>query len=546
MNGKDIFTGLKYIGSDLIEKAETGQFPEDERRDFLPEPKPRKLVVRKEAAPSRPRLTRRPVFIAAVIALMVFLVGCTAVVLLRLDKLRASQESYVTKTRYSEDGTKLLPTEKLRGTYILAGETGKARPAVQAWIDFLREWDPEGTKGKDAYASGTGDAYEKTLDDKRAEICKTYGLPQVGERLVIQSDTALFTQLLGMDRLITADGALDAPLDGGWFYACGNFSACYPNTVLKGSDSGEDLTFMMIYSYWDGNYFDSSAQLVIHDEDAVQEWNHTLPGGENVLIVMDAVGDSYILYDRGDAFISVQVYNVGLDWLNPADVMTHRDMERIADSLILTPKPEEISNISQLQAEVDEEYRAAVDETEPPEVVAERKRVYEENECLDSFSALITRMRDHEDYFTSHKSGDFENFWDTMNYTLLDVTGDGEEDLLLGKDGHIRSIWSMVDGKTKCIAQADVGVLCEGNILWDYHYLDGAGYNWYRRLDQGDYMVPILDVEYSVYDETWWKYDMVQDPSGATREAISEEEMQKIVDSYTPVSLDWKSVKEFS
>ena len=41
---------------------------------------------------------------------------------------------------------------------------------------------------------------------------------------------------------------------------------------------------------------------------------------------------------------------------------------------------------------------------------------------------------------------------------LLDVTGDGEEDLLLGKDGHIRSIWSMVDEKTKCIAQADVGM----------------------------------------------------------------------------------------
>ena len=27
MNGKDIFRGLQYIGDDLIENAETGQFP---------------------------------------------------------------------------------------------------------------------------------------------------------------------------------------------------------------------------------------------------------------------------------------------------------------------------------------------------------------------------------------------------------------------------------------------------------------------------------------------------------------------------------------
>lgn len=481
MNGKDIFKGLNYIGSDLIENAEIGQFPQDERQDSLTEGKPRKLAVK----PVRSVKARRPVLIAAMIALMVFLVGCTAVALLRLDNLRAKQEGYITKTRYQEDGTKVLPTEKLRGTYILASENSKARPAVQAWIDFLKEFDPDGTKGAEAYASGTGDAYEKALDDKVAEISRTYGLPQVGEQLIIQSDPALFTNLLGMDSLITAGGTLDTILDGGWFYGCGNFSALYGNTVLKNTDAGEDLDFRMQYSYWDGNFFDPSAQFVIDDEGAVQEWNHTRPDGENVLIVMDPVGDAHILYDRGDAFISVRVYNVGWDWLNPADVMTHHDMERIADSLVLTPKPEAVSNISQLQAELDAKYQASVDETEPPEVVEERKRQYEENECLNSFSALIERMRDHEDYFTSHMSGGFENFWGTMNFCLWDVTGDGEEDLLLGKDGHIRSIWSMVDKKTSCIAIADVGVLCEGNILWDYRYLDGAGYHWYFRLDQG-------------------------------------------------------------
>lgn len=531
MNGKDIFKGLTCIGSDLIENAEFGQFPDSERQ----EDKRRKHFA-----------VRRPVLAAALIALAVLLVGCGAAVVLHLDSMKAKEESYMTKTRYQEDGTKLLPTEKLRGTYILAGENSKAKPAVQAWIDYLKESDPKGTKGEEAYATGTVEAYQQTLKDKQAEICKTYGLPQAGERLVIQSDTALFTKLLGMDSLIQSGGALETTLDGGWFYACGNFGALYPNTVLKGSDAGEDLTFMMDYYYYDGNYFESSAQLVIHDVEAIQEWNHTLPGGENVLIVMDAIGDAYILYDRGDAFICVRVYNVGWDWDNPADVMTHRDMERIADSLILTPKPGEVSNIAQLQAELDEQYQAAADETEPPEVVEARKREYEENELQDSFSALIARMRDHEDYFQSRISGDFENFWNTMNFTLRDVTGDGQEDLLLGKDGYIRSIWSMVNGKTSCIGVAEMGVLCEGNLLWDYRYLDGAGYNWYYRLDQGSFMTPILDVEYSVHDETWYKIDPTKENNGPDSwEKISEEEMQRIVDSYKPVELSWKSVQEF-
>ena len=53
-------------------------------------------------------------------------------------------------------------------------------------------------------------------------------------------------------------------------------------------------------------------------------------------------------------------------------------------------------------------------------------------------------------------------------------------------------------------------------------------------------------MEYSVHDETWWKIDYTKDESSENKEKISEEQMQEIVDSYTPVSLDWKSVKEFS
>ena len=58
MNGKDIFLGLKYVGDDLIEKAEYGEFP-----------------IRVENSGRR---FRRSFFIAAIIGLLMLLVGCAS------------------------------------------------------------------------------------------------------------------------------------------------------------------------------------------------------------------------------------------------------------------------------------------------------------------------------------------------------------------------------------------------------------------------------------------------------------------------------------
>ena len=64
MNGKDIFLGLKYVGDDLIEKAEYGQFPAKE--DIMTVANKRKLI-------------RRPFLVAAIIAMLLMLVGCALV-----------------------------------------------------------------------------------------------------------------------------------------------------------------------------------------------------------------------------------------------------------------------------------------------------------------------------------------------------------------------------------------------------------------------------------------------------------------------------------
>ena len=60
MNGKDIFLGLKYVGDDLVEEAEYGRFS---------------MNIDNHGKTK----IRRPFFLAALIALLLLLVGCAIV-----------------------------------------------------------------------------------------------------------------------------------------------------------------------------------------------------------------------------------------------------------------------------------------------------------------------------------------------------------------------------------------------------------------------------------------------------------------------------------
>ena len=81
MNGKDIFLGLKYVGEDLIQEAEYGSFS----------------AKSEKKSASAKRVLKKPVLIAALIGLMLFLMGCAWVVMKMQDfKIgQTSGEAYV-------------------------------------------------------------------------------------------------------------------------------------------------------------------------------------------------------------------------------------------------------------------------------------------------------------------------------------------------------------------------------------------------------------------------------------------------------------------
>ena len=535
MNGKDIFLGLQYVGEDLIELAEYGQFPSG---------------AAKPAGKAGTGTLKRHLTVAAIIALMLLLVGCAAWLCLHLEDLRIGEETYVENMRYREDGSKIPPTEKVKQFICIAGPEGSRNQlAAKEWLDFKQRYDPDGSLWKAAggfekpaqYDDYT-DAYTQEMLDKIDEICQKYDLLLTGDAVIFQQgDQDLLAQVLGIESVVKENSGLTLEFGGARVSACGNFNVSY-QAALQNPQTGEDYTFTLIYDYRDKAYF-TSGYLIIEDGEAVQQWNYTLPDGTEVLIVSDQGGDAYILRDREDAFVDITIRNVGWNWDSPGDVMSRADMELIAKALDYSLKPQKVEDTARLQAQLEADWQARQNQGEDSAEVERRRQLLEENEHCDSYKDLICRMRDNESYFTDYCSVAYEHFWDTMEYTLLDVTGDGEEDLILGRDGHIHAIWTIRDGKTDRVASSyDEGYLCGGNVYEDYVFLDGKPYHWYFRINTDGRLEQLMEVNYDTYSGSWM-LDESEDGTGST--PISEEQATQIIDSFVRIPLEMESVQAF-
>lgn len=543
MKGKNILEAFGYIGDDLIENAETRQFPEDEGQEIHTGE-----AVSQEG--TKHHKIRKPFLIAAIIALMILLMG-SAVVALSLDSLRIGEESYTTKTRYSDDGTKILPTEKVLGTFSIGGTPGSnGWLASQEWRECAGTFDPDGEKFQ-AYLNGefkmpdayrSYGAYCQGMIDKIDELCGKYDLDLAGDNVVIESvDHGLFGELTGLESGVQEDSALTLDFQGASVCECGDFNVSY-NATLKGTETQPGMFFRLMYDYHNTAYLKINACIVIENMAEVQQWSYTRPDGITVLIVVEKEDDAHILYDRGDAMIYVNIRNIGWDWDYPSEVMTRGDLERIADSLDFSPKPGKIENFRQLRAEVEGLARERIDATTGPS--PEEIQNWENHVNQGSFGALVREIHENEAYFTEGSTY-FDNFWDTMEYAMADVTGDGEEDLILGKDGNVWEVWTMRDGITTAIAWGyETAILHEGNVMEITSITDGKPWHWYYQLDSNAPNQAVEKVEYRIGDETWCLITC-DDAGNEKTEKISEERALEIIDSYKPLTLDWKSVQEF-
>ena len=118
MNGKNILIGLSYIDRKYIEESEEDMRPE-------------KVVRNSKRMPGR-----KIWLIAAVIAMLLMLVGCGVAYALHLQSLKIGEETYTQNMRYEKDGSTIPPPRRSSSTFPWRGrrEAKTSSPLRSGWI----------------------------------------------------------------------------------------------------------------------------------------------------------------------------------------------------------------------------------------------------------------------------------------------------------------------------------------------------------------------------------------------------------------------------
>lgn len=334
MNGKDIFLGLRYIDEDLIEEAEFGTFPARKVRTF-----------------------RRPLLIAAVIALTLLLVGCAVVYVLNLQGLILGQRE-TEYDSFSDDGLEYLGKETVTEQVLtLAGLQGSpAYKAAQEWFDFQQEYDPDREIQRTVWGNypefpeeySGYNLYTQEMKDALDAITAKYGLKLRGKRVPFQT-TKLTMQALGMENILAPGSEATMDVTDAWYYENGNLNLGFDIVLPDGERT------------W-GNLYYRRKDCLIDDTciisgDNWKEWNYTTASGHDTLILRSPdTWVAWIFCDMGDSTASLRVearHEVYSDLPDGTDIvesseMTDRQLELLADSIDFSIQPKLVEGYENL------------------------------------------------------------------------------------------------------------------------------------------------------------------------------------------------------
>ena len=330
MNGKDIFRGLQYIGDDLIENAETGQFP-----------------AQNQGSGKTRRPIRRPLLIAALIALLLLLVGCAVVYVLKLENVKigtgTEQRDYsLVDGVYVEDPHTVNTT-----TLTMAGLEGS--DAYKACADFYAFQTKYTTDGEEMGKAGTlpegyWDNYRDVMDAKAKELAEQYGLKPEGQRLKFRT-TRNMCDALGVERFVRDSQDVSIDIDEGSCYDTGNFYL-WMNFAFP-ENQGYEVTRTSGALDWNRQDTFSRDYVTLEDRGDWVERNYTTSAGNTVLILTSPSQErGYIICDRGDALMTVWL-DVNPELLSEdagvvsvaSQHMTDAQLDMVADALDFAIQP---------------------------------------------------------------------------------------------------------------------------------------------------------------------------------------------------------------
>ena len=294
MNGKDLFCGLNYVNVKFINEAET-----------VTQLKGKKKILS----------LRRPILIAAIIGLLLLLVGCAAY-FYRLQQLvvmdHAKEVIAVVEEDISGNATENTP-ETDTGPYVaeqvfsLQGYEGSpAYHALQEWLEYATEYtiqNPDLRFSSDyqrpeAYTKYP--CYSKDMVDKVDEICSKYGLHLLGKSTFITDAAGM--EANGLSGILS-DEAVPRCFYGHLFED-GSFTAS--GELQFSGDYEKTVQFQMHNIRKDAFY---TAHLGLNNMSDYIQWNYTTADGYTALLALSN-RTGLIFVENEGRFVSIIIEEV--------------------------------------------------------------------------------------------------------------------------------------------------------------------------------------------------------------------------------------------
>lgn len=495
MTGKDLLTAMSGIDGRYIEEAAPA------------------------AAPKR-RSLRRPLLVAAAIAAALLLVGCGIVYALRLQDMSIGKATYT--QRFDDKGKAIDPVEKSLDIITPYGRSGDAiQQALKEWYEFQESYDPDyllATNEPDIPSipnqyEYTYGCYTQEMVDKVDEIAAKYDLKLLEEWIPFQRyQSDIFLEETGIQSLLLPDSGAQITGMAGMLYPPYNFSMEF-NLVTENAG-----TLMTSYGYARKDYFPRAFPGGM-DIDAYEQWDHTTPGGTKLLLALNSKGQGEVIAEQENAMIMISIdgnrATSHTAYPDASEVMTKAELESIADQFDYSIQPKEVDRavVEEKLAAAEADYQA--EHTYVPETYADfsdylKKSVYIPDE--------------------------------SRQYAFSDLTGDGVDELLLGRNGAFSYWLSMENGEVVDNVYADT-YLCKGNILELYQAPDmywDIERHTYVKPENGGYGNKIVAVE-RVGNQWYRSYDIYE----RDKTEISQDEAAAIMAKYPRIQLDWKPLMDY-
>jgi len=475
--------------------------------------------------------------IAAVIVLSLLLAGCAIAYVLSLRDM-AFGEREETYCDGSSQTVTLLSLQGVRGT--------PGYRASREWYEWKQTYDTDGAVrySDAAFSEDFGDAYyaynlySREMKDKLDEICAKYDLELLGKKYV-DPDIEAGCEALQIQGIFRPAAQAEADWDSIRYYANGSFEVEGFVTLPGGRARS------VSYSCHRKGAF-TELYGSIGPEGTYEEGTYTTSYGVDVLMVTQTgpfQRNAFLMADRG-----AYVFMLCVHAFDEAPMPDRAELESYAECFDLTAEPQRVG-----QDDLTAAGERLAAQTKAHEADYEKK--------MHSFSEL-----GYEDRIKFQLENAVNP--ERLGFAVMDLEGNGSQELLVGENGYIRAVYTTVDGGTQHMmiprvvyrtainfgidkgvgaagisANATYLYLCEGNALAYVFALQGGGSAYHFASVKNGKLVwtDCIACDPENYPENpWQRFD-----ENYRSHPITEEAFNRTIRSYPRVCVDLYPISDY-